>query len=135
VARETFSISTDGNAAYDITPLVQRAIEQSAVNDGLAVVWIPHTTASVAVISFPDPKGLEDVIEELARLVPTRIDFKHQHDTPQDAAGHVKSAIVGTSLTVIVEDHELLLGHSQKLYLLEFDGPRERQVYVKAIRA
>jgi secondary thiamine-phosphate synthase enzyme len=134
MSRKTFSLSTDNNAAFDITPGVQRAVTDSGIKDGIAVVWIPHTTASVAVISFPDPKGLEDVIDEFARLVPTRIDFKHQHDTPQDAAGHVKSALVGSSLSVILEEGELVLGHSQRLYFLEFDAPRDRQVYVKVVR-
>jgi secondary thiamine-phosphate synthase enzyme len=112
---------------------VRNAVIDSGVTDGIAVVWIPHTTAAVTVISFPDPRGLEDVMDEIARLVPTRIDFKHQNDTPQDAAGHVKSALVGNSITVIVEQGDLFLGHSQKLFLLEFDGPRTRQVHVKAV--
>jgi secondary thiamine-phosphate synthase enzyme len=131
----SFTLTTADNELYDITPMIADAVAQAGVVDGVAVVWVPHTTAAVSVVSFPDPRGLEDVAEEIARLVPTRIDFKHQHDTPQDAAGHVKSALVGVSLSLIVDSGRLLLGHSQKVYLLEFDGPRRRTVHVKAVPA
>ena len=83
------------------------------------------------ITSFWDPNGLEDIQDEICRLIPTRIDFKHQHDTPQDAAGHVKSSLIGVSLSLMVEGGKLLLGHSQGIYFLEFDGPRKREVYVK----
>ena len=128
-------LRTDGNGAHDVTAAVRAAVAASGLQSGVLVVTIPHTTAGLAVLSFPDPLGLEDVADELARLVPTRIDFKHQHDTPQDAAGHVKSALVGVSLSLIVDRGALQLGHSQAVYLLEFDGPRDRQVYLQAVPA
>jgi secondary thiamine-phosphate synthase enzyme len=133
MASHSFSLETTGNGLFDVTEMVRGSVRAAGVDDGIAVVWVPHTTAAVSVVSFPDPKGLEDVMDEIARLIPTRIDFKHQHDTPQDAAGHVKSAIVGVSLSIIVEDGDMLLGHSQKIFLFEFDGPRRRTVYVKAV--
>jgi len=80
-----------------------------------------------------DPAGLEDVHDEICRLVPTRIDFKHQFDTPQDAAGHIKAAIVGHSRSFIVTGGKLALGHSQKVYFWEFDGPRQRSVQIQAV--
>ena len=75
--------------------------------------------------------GFEDIHDDINRLVPTRINFKHQWDTPQDAAGHVKSVLVGVSLPLIVEDRQPLLGHSQGVFFNEFDGPRQRQFFVK----
>jgi secondary thiamine-phosphate synthase enzyme len=86
---------------------------------------------SLTVTSPWDPRGFEDIQDEISRLIPTRVDFKHQHDTPQDAAGHVKSALMGVSLTFIVDEGRLVLGSSQGIYFVEFDGPRKRQVYVK----
>ena len=74
-----------------------------------------------------------DAVEEIRRLVPTRIDFKHQHDTPQDAAGHIKCALLGVTETFIVHNGKLLLGGSQGIYFLEFDGPRNREFYVKVV--
>lgn len=129
----TYKLSTDGNRAFDITDDIRAAIAESGVGEGIAVVSLPHTTASLGIISFPDPLGLVDVMEEIARLVPTRIDFKHQHDTPQDAAGHVKSAIIGTTMSLIVTSGEPLLGHSQKVYFMEHDGPRQRQFHVQVV--
>jgi secondary thiamine-phosphate synthase enzyme len=133
VTFQTFSLDTTGNGLVDITDLVRKALGETGVVDGIAVVWTAHTTAGVSIVSFPDPKGLEDVADEIDRLIPTRIDFKHQHDTPQDAAGHVKSAIVGVSLSLIVDRGDVVLGHSQKIFLFEFDGPRRRNVHVKAV--
>jgi secondary thiamine-phosphate synthase enzyme len=129
----TCKLSTDGNRAFDITDDIRAAIADTGVGEGIAVVSLPHTTASLGIISFPDPLGLVDVMDEVARLVPTRVDFKHQHDTPQDAAGHVKSAIIGATMSLIVTGGEPLLGHSQKVYFMEHDGPRQRQFHVQVV--
>lgn len=124
-------LTTTANAAYDITQTVRDAVAAGGVSSGLCVVFVPHTTAGVSISSFWDPKGLEDVHDDINRLVPTRIDFKHQFDTPQDAAGHVKSVLVGVSLTLIIDEGKPLLGHSQGVFFNEFDGPRQRQFFVK----
>lgn len=129
----TFQLRTDGNRAVDITDEIADAVADSGISEGIAVVALPHTTASLGIISFPDPLGLIDVMDEVNRLIPTRIDFKHQHDTPQDAAGHIKSTLFGTSLSLIVTDGTLLLGHSQKVYFMEHDGPRNRQFHVQIV--
>jgi secondary thiamine-phosphate synthase enzyme len=129
----TYQLRTDGNRAFDITDYISTAVADSGVREGIAVVSLPHTTASLGIISFPDPLGLIDVMDEVSRLIPTRIDFKHQHDTPQDAAGHIKSTIVGTTMSLIVTDAALLLGHSQKIYFMEHDGPRQRQFHVQVV--
>lgn len=128
-----FTLSTTGNHLAAITDDVRAAVAESGVAGGLCVVFIPHTTAALTITSYWDPKGLEDIQDEIGRLVPTRIDFKHQHDTPQDAAGHVKSTLIGASLALIVHDSQLLLGHSQGIYFVEFDGPRNREYFVKVM--
>jgi secondary thiamine-phosphate synthase enzyme len=124
-------LSTKANEAYEITATVREAVAASSIREGLCVVFVPHTTAGVSISSFWDPKGLEDVHDDINRLVPTRIDFKHQFDTPQDAAGHVKSVLVGVSLTLVISEGLPLLGHSQGVFFNEFDGPRLRQFFVK----
>lgn len=116
----------------DLTPMVREAVAASGVQDGICVVSIPHTTAGLVVTSFWDPLGWEDLMDELRKLVPSRVDFKHQ-ESPTDASGHIKSALVGTSMTQIIDGGELLLGSSQGIYFLEFDGPRERQCVIKLI--
>lgn len=124
-------IETTHRDVFDVTPEVKKAVEESGVKEGTCIVFTPHTTAGLTITSFWDPNGFIDLQDEICRLIPTRIDFKHQHDTPQDAAGHVKSAIVGCSIPFIVHEGKLLLGSSQGIYFLEFDGPRKRQYYIK----
>ena len=97
-----YKISTKHRDVYALTDEVKAAVKESGVQEGICVVFTPHTTAGLTVTSFWDPNGFEDLQDEICRLIPTRIDFKHQHDTPQDAAGHVKSSLVGTSMTFIV---------------------------------
>ncbi len=130
-----YHIETNEHDVVSLTDQVKESVEMSGgVKSGLCVVYTPHTTAGLTVTSFWDPKGgFEDIQDEIRRLVPTRIDFKHQHDTPQDAAGHVKSSLIGISLTFIIEEGALLVGHSQGVYFLEFDGPRKREYYVKIL--
>lgn len=130
---KTYDLKTERNGLYDITEQVRQTLEASGVEEGLVVVFTPHTTAGVTVFSWPDPLGFEDLDDEMSRLVPTRINFKHQHDTPQDAAGHIKSSIIGVSVTLIISGGNLLVGHSQSVYFFEFDGPRQRKFFVKVV--
>ena len=65
--------------------------------------------------------------------MPTRTDFHHIFDTPADAAAHIKASLIGNTETVLIENGELVLGHSQGLLFYEFDGPRQRKVMVKII--
>ena len=124
-------IQTKFNDVYDISADVKQFVEESGVQEGTCIIFTPHTTAGITITSFWDPMGFEDLQDEICRLIPTRVDFKHQHDTPQDAAGHVKSSLMGTSLSLIIHEGKLLLGHSQGIYFMEFDGPRKRQFYIK----
>jgi secondary thiamine-phosphate synthase enzyme len=128
-------IKTESIASVvSLTEDVKKIVEESGVKSGICMIYSPHTTAALTVTSFWDPKGFEDIQDEIGRLIPTRIDFKHQHDTPQDAAGHVKSSLIGISLSFIIEESELFVGHSQGIYFLEFDGPRNRECFVKIIK-
>ena len=128
---KNFKIETRYNDVYDITDQVLKTVEESGVQEGTCIVYNTHSTAGLTVFSPWDPDGFVDLDEEIRRLVPTRVDFKHQHDTPQDAAGHIKCAMFGVSLSFIVTEGKLLLGGSQHIYFLEFDGPRKREFYVK----
>lgn len=128
---KNFKIATKLNDVVGLTDEIKGLVEESGIKNGTCTVFTPHTTAGLTITSFWDPRGWEDIQDEISRLIPTRINFKHQHDTPQDAAGHVKSALTGTNLALIIADGKLLLGHSQGIYFLEFDGPRNREYYVK----
>ena len=73
-----FNISTKKDDVYEITADVKQAVEESGVKEGICVVFTPHTTAAIVVTSRMDPDGFEDLRDEVNRLIPTRIDFKHQ---------------------------------------------------------
>ena len=130
---QAFDLATDRNGLFDITAQVTESLESSQIAQGILIVSVPHSTAAVTVASHWDPLSLEDVDDELCRLVPTRVDFKHQVDTPQDAAGHVKAAIVGNSRTFCVDRGKLVLGSSQRIFFWEFDAPRRRKFHVQVV--
>jgi secondary thiamine-phosphate synthase enzyme len=130
---QKFNISTQKDDVFDITEEVRKYANESGVQEGIVVVYTAHTTASICVTSKMDPAGFDDLRDEINRLIPTRIDFKHQFDTPSDAAGHIKSSLIGVSMTFIITGGKLLLGGSQGIYFLEHDGPRKRSYYVKVI--
>jgi len=116
-----------------ITDQVKKIVKKSGVKEGLCFVFNPHTTAGMTINSYLDPASLQDMIEEFDRLIPTRTDFHHVYDTPSDASGHIKTSLAGSSITVIIHEGELVLGHSQGLLFWEFDGPRDRKVHIKII--
>ena len=122
-----------GESLTDITEQISAVVRDSQVEEGICVVFAPHTTGALSLNSALDADTLADIRAELRRLVPTRVDFQHIYDTPADAAGHIKSVLVGNSLTLIVSNGELALGGSQSILFLEFDGARERQVLVRTM--
>jgi secondary thiamine-phosphate synthase enzyme len=112
---------------------IQTVLAHSPVSEGICHVYCPHTTAGLTINSAMDPMTLKDIVTEIDRLVPTRVDFHHTFDTPSDAAGHIKSTLVGVHVTCLIHEGQLMLGHSQSILFAEFDGPRDRQVFVKIV--
>ncbi|MBK9944665.1 MAG: secondary thiamine-phosphate synthase enzyme YjbQ [Kouleothrix sp.] len=131
---KTISLTTElGDSLIDITEQVRAIVKASQVDSGVCYVVVGHTTAAVTINSHMDPATAKDIVADVRRLVPTRTDFFHIFDTPADAAAHIKASLIGNSETVLIENNDLVLGHSQGLLFFEFDGPRTRQVMVKII--
>jgi secondary thiamine-phosphate synthase enzyme len=112
---------------------IESFVEESKTDSGLCFVYCPHTTGGLVVNSYLDPNTPKDILHEIDRLIPTRLDFFHTFDTPSDAAGHVKSSLVGISASFMIDEGKLMLGHSQGILFAEFDGPRDRMVFVKIL--
>lgn len=112
---------------------VKVTISQSGVKEGFCLVYCPHTTGGIVVNSYLDPQTPKDITMEIDRLIPTRLDFFHTVDTPSDAAGHVKSSLVGIHQLFIIHEGQLVLGHSQGILFAEFDGPRNRELLIKVV--
>ena len=111
-----------------ITPYIERALEASGVENGLCVVYVPHTTAGVTINENADPSVCEDIIQELAVIVPDNDGYTHAEG---NSAAHIKSSMMGVSQTLVVFQGRLLLGRWQGIFFTEFDGPRTRTVQVK----
>jgi secondary thiamine-phosphate synthase enzyme len=101
---------------------------------GLCLFFVSHTTAGICATNKKDADTALDIITDVDRLIPTRVDFKHRWDTPRDAAGHVKTALIGVELVCPVVNSELVIGKSQGIFFYEFDGPRKREFKVVLIQ-
>ena len=122
--------TTSRSQLVDITAEVQCCINESGMSDGLVCVFVPHTTAGVTLNENADPDVVHDFLGTLTMMVPQRADYRHIEG---NSDSHVKSSMIGPSLTIIVENGRLQLGTWQAIYFAEFDGPRNRQCWVKMI--
>ncbi|SFM43866.1 secondary thiamine-phosphate synthase enzyme YjbQ [Thermodesulforhabdus norvegica] len=127
----TFQVKTRARSdAVDVTGSVRDAVRASGVQSGICVVYVPHTTAGITINEGADPNVMKDILDTLERLVPWQGGYRHMEG---NAAAHVKTSIIGSSVQVVVERGELVLGTWQRIFLCEFDGPRTRRVLVKVL--
>ena len=125
---QTLTVATSARVQMlDITTQVAEAIRKENVREGLAVVFVPHTTAGVTINENADPDVARDIVSETNKVIPFDDDYRHGEG---NSAAHIKSCLFGPSLTLIVSDGQPVLGTWQAVYFCEFDGPRRRQVHV-----
>jgi secondary thiamine-phosphate synthase enzyme len=117
-------------ALVDITAEVKRAVAEIGTRDGLCNLFVPHTTASVIVSENWDPDVTSDMLKQLEQVVPREAGYKHSEGNSQ---AHILSVMLSTSINVPVHDGQLTIGQWQGVMLAEFDGPRERSVYVSVV--
>ena len=115
---------------YDITTSVREAIKESGIQDGLCVVYCPHTTAGITINENADPDVVRDLLYGLDKAFPDRPEFRHAEG---NSAAHLKSGCIGSSATLIIENGAPLLGTWQSVYFCKFGGPRARQYHVKSL--
>ncbi|ABY92252.1 secondary thiamine-phosphate synthase enzyme YjbQ [Thermoanaerobacter brockii subsp. lactiethylicus] len=114
----------------DITDIVMQEIKKSGIVDGACVIFVPHTTAGITINENADPTVREDIMAALERIIPN-IRFKHMEG---NSDAHIKASLMGSSVTLIIENGRPLLGTWQGIYFCEFDGPRRREVYIKFLK-
>lgn len=130
---KTFDIQTNShNELVDITGQVQKIVKGSGINDGLCVVYVPHTTAGITINENADPSVRFDIVMECAKFVQEH-DKEYRH-SEGNSAGHIKSSLFGSSIHLIIADRRLMLGTWQGVFFCEFDGPRRRHVHVKILK-
>src|SRR5271166_6543694 len=114
----------------DITNEVQRVVTALGVRVGTCYLYVPHTTAAILINEHADPDVASDAEGALDRMVPMAGPFRHSEG---NSDSHVKTMLVGVSQFVFVEEGKLALGRWQGIFFAEFDGPRERQIYIKVL--
>jgi len=111
----------------NITAQIQNLVDESGIVDGIVHLFIPHTTAAVTINEGADPSVMKDIMKELDKIVPLRDNYQHMEG---NSAAHIKSTLVGASEIVMIENGSLVLGTWQAIFFCEFDGPRQRKIFV-----
>ena len=121
-----YSLETPQEGFVDITGQVQKAVHDSGINEGTALVFVPHTTAAVTINENADPDVLHDLRLALTELTP-KLPYRHGEE---NSPAHLKSSLFGCSQLVPIVNGKLALGTWQGIYFCEFDGPRRRNFQV-----
>ena len=116
----------------EITSQVERVVREAGVEEGLCVVFVPHTTAGIIINENADPSVREDVLMMLAKLIPQSSHYKHSEG---NSPTHIKSSLVGSSVQVPISGGRLALGTWQGIMFCEFDGPRAREAWISLMAA
>lgn len=129
---KALAVSTTRRTEFvEITAEVRRVVKEAGLKSGICVVYCPHTTAGLTIQENADPDVVRDMLLWLNEQIPKEVPgFRHAEG---NSDSHIKSSLIGTSVTVLVESGELVFGTWQGIYFCEFDGPRKRTVMVQTI--
>jgi len=114
----------------DITTDINQLIQKSGTDQGLCMIYVPHTTAAVTINESADPSVKSDILMILNQIIPWEANYRHLEG---NSPAHIKSTLVGSSELIAIENHRLALGTWQGIFFCEFDGPRTRKVDVRII--
>jgi len=114
----------------DITGLIKKHIKLSNIKDGICVLFVPHTTCGITINENADPSVKSDFLNQMKKLIPQQGDYLHSEG---NSDAHIKSILVGPSLTLLIWDNQLVLGTWQGVYFCEFDGPRNRKLLISIL--
>jgi secondary thiamine-phosphate synthase enzyme len=126
---ETFEVhTTRREELIRLTSALQELVDARGWRDGALVVFCPHTTAALTVNEAADPDVAADLVMAMSRLLPREAGYKHVEG---NSDSHIKTSLVGPSLTLIVTAGRIQLGTWQGVFLCEWDGPRNRKVWAQ----
>jgi len=133
IIQKKLAFSTQGyNDIKDITPFLKDYLHKSGLKDGHLIVFVPGSTGGITTIEY-EPGLIMDFPELMERLAPMKANYHHD-DTWHDGNGyaHLRASLIGPSITIPFENHQLILGTWQQVIFLDFDnGPRDRQLHVQ----
>ena len=130
---EEFRVKTpQREILLDITNQIRKIVRDSNINEGVCRVFVPHTTAGITINENADPSVMKDVVNYLNKLIPKGgslgYSFKHMEG---NSDAHIKCSLTGQSIDLLVHEGNLMLGTWQGVMFAEYDGPRNRKVYVQ----
>lgn len=129
---QIISVETPAHSVFvEITAKVKTIVHESEIEDGIAIIFVPHTTAGITLNENADPNVVRDMLTDLNRIAPD--DQPYYRHFEGNSASHLKTSFVGNNLVIIIEGGNIVLGRWQGIYLCEFDGPRTRRVQIKII--
>jgi len=114
----------------DVTSDINELIQKSGIDQGLCMLYVPHTTAAVTINESADPSVKTDILMILNKLIPFEANYRHLEG---NSAAHIKSTLVGSSALIAIENRRLALGTWQGVFFCEFDGPRSRKLHVRIL--
>ncbi len=128
---QTLQVKTTQQTEFiEITRGVQEAVKKTGIENGLCILFVPHTTAAITINEHADPSVSRDILMELNKMVPGNDRYQHLEG---NSPAHIKSSLLGCSQMVPVEKGRLALGTWQGIFFCEFDGPRSRKVHIQVI--
>ena len=128
---QVLTVKTSSRAQFiELTGQVKQLVSGAGVREGVCYLYAPHTTAALTINENADPTVVQDILTQLEKMVPWQSNYKH---TEGNAAAHIKASLLGASQTVFISGGRLVLGTWQGIFFCEFDGPRQRKVFVKIV--
>ena len=125
----TLAVKTGSKTEFiDITRDIEETIRAEGVDDGVCMLFVPHTTAAITINESADPSVKSDILMVLNKMVPWKEAYRHLEG---NSPAHIKSSIIGPSEIIAVERGRLKLGTWQGIFFCEFDGPRSRKVHIR----
>lgn len=130
-----YQIQVKTNQSEDfknITPQIEEIISSSNIKSGLVLVYVPHATAAITINENADPNIGFDILKAIKRIIPDHNNYSHDR-IDNNASSHIKSSLIGPSETLQIRDNQLVLGTWQSILLMDFDGPKTRNINIKII--
>lgn len=130
---EEFNVKTpEREVLLEITNEIKKIVKNSNINEGTCRIFVPHTTAGITINENADQSVIKDVANYLNRLIPKGgglgYDFKHSEG---NSDAHIKCSLTGNSIYVLIHEGKLMLGTWQGIMFAEYDGPRNRKVFIQ----
>lgn len=127
----TVKIKTSSRIEFlDVTAQIRSVIAKAGIVEGIALIYVPHTTAGVTINEAADPSVVHDMKTKLSEMVPRDPNYRHSEG---NSDAHIKASLMGSSVQVIIADSKPVLGVWQGIFFCEFDGPRNRHAFIKLI--